>query len=42
MMGVDALKLYLTSRQHPSLMNTTDERGVAYYYLSTIYFQSHG
>ena len=31
MMGVDALKLYLTSRQHPSLMNTTDERGVAYY-----------
>lgn len=42
MMGVDALKLYLTARQHPSLMNTTDEQGVAYYYLSTIYFQSHG
>ena len=42
MMGVGALKLYLTARQHPSLMNTTDEQGVAYYYLSTIYFQSHG
>ncbi|EJW91563.1 TPR domain protein, partial [gut metagenome] len=42
MMGANALKLYLTARQHPSLTDAEDEQGVAYYYLSTIYYQSRG
>lgn len=41
-MGADALKLYLSARRHPSLSGEPDESGVAYYYLSTIYFQSRG
>ena len=41
-MGVDALKLYLSSSSHPALKDEIDESGVAYYYLSTIYFQSRG
>lgn len=41
-LGADALKLYVASRSHPALKGEPDESGVAYYYLSTIYFQSRG
>lgn len=41
-MGVEALKLYLSCCSHVALKEELDERAVAYYYLSTIYFQSRG
>lgn len=41
-MGIDALKLYLSSHNHSAFRDEVDERGAAYYQLSVIYFRSRG